>query len=500
MRTAPCERIAPMDESDGPQRTNPGFLQRVSLHSISLAVVLIVAAALRFYDLDRTSIWVDEAVSWKQAGKPFLKMLSTTARDNYPPLYNIILNFTITLFGDSETALRAPSALLGVGTVYLLYWLGTLLWDRTTGLIAALLLALSGFHVWYSTEARMYTLLSFTATLFVLTVVQATRRPNWVTLAGCAAAGTVLLYSHVYGSFIFAGVSLYVWAGLLVCASWVKLSWRGWIVSQAVAVALFLPWAFILLGRTRSIMGNFWIPEPTSSFVLKQLASLAGGTFALAAIGMFLVLSLVNVAALRTCVKRAEPTAPMSWLRVDWQSGMVLAWLIAPIMTGYLISIIGQPIFHGRYLIGALPAALLLAGRGVSLMSPRLLPFTLALVIGVLLPGLQHNLEKTRPDHRTAMQEFSVRYRPTDNVIYIGSKAPSQFYFREPVEKIYRYHNRENIPDDVIKLSNRFWLIAQQNSSALEEFVKRAERTHQVSFSITKDLRLYLFELAGAPR
>ena len=97
-------------------------------------------------------------------------MLAATARDNYPPLHNIILHFTIAMFGNPEMALRAPSALLGVGSVYLLYRVGALLWDRTTGLIAALLLALSGFHVWYSTEARMYTLLSFTATLFVLTV------------------------------------------------------------------------------------------------------------------------------------------------------------------------------------------------------------------------------------------------------------------------------------------------------------------------------------------
>ena len=52
----------------------------------------------------------------------------------------------------------------------------------------------------------MYALLAFTATLFVLTVVYATRRPNWLTLTGCAAAGTALLYSHVYGSFVFAGV------------------------------------------------------------------------------------------------------------------------------------------------------------------------------------------------------------------------------------------------------------------------------------------------------
>ena len=94
---------------------NPSFPHKISLHAIGLAFILIVAAVLRFYDLDRTSIWLDEAISWKQASLPFLEMLAATARDKNPPLHNIILNLTIALFGDSETALRAPSALLGVG-------------------------------------------------------------------------------------------------------------------------------------------------------------------------------------------------------------------------------------------------------------------------------------------------------------------------------------------------------------------------------------------------
>ena len=151
-----------------------------TIHSVGLVLVVLLAAGLRFHDLDRTSLWLDEAVSWQQASQPFLEMIAATARDNYPPLHNIILHVTIALFGDGETALRAPSALLGVANVYVLYLLGSALWDRTTGLIAALLLTVSGFHVWYSTEARMYALLAFTATLFVLTVVYATRRPNWL--------------------------------------------------------------------------------------------------------------------------------------------------------------------------------------------------------------------------------------------------------------------------------------------------------------------------------
>ena len=259
-------RRALMAGEDQNQGRILAFLVMLTFTSIGLVVVLIVAAVLRFYDLDRTSIWLDEARSWRQARQPFIEMLAATARDNYPPLHNIILHFTIALFGDSETALRVPSALLGVGTVYLLYRVGTLLWDRTTGLIAALLLALSGFHVWYSTEARMYALLSFTATLFVLSVIQATRRPNWMTLAGCAAAGTALLYSHIYGSFIFVGISLYVSAALLMRASWINVGWRGWIISQAVAVALFLPWADVLLDRAESSRRAFGSLNPRRRF------------------------------------------------------------------------------------------------------------------------------------------------------------------------------------------------------------------------------------------
>ena len=155
---------------------------------VGLALVLTVAAGLRFYDLGSTSIWFDEAVSWQQATLPFFRMLGATSHDAHPPLHNIILNATITLFGDSEIALRAPSALLGVANVYVIYRLGTVLWDRITGLFAALLLALSPFHIAYSSEARTYTLLAFTATLFVLTVVRALRSPSWATLAASAAA------------------------------------------------------------------------------------------------------------------------------------------------------------------------------------------------------------------------------------------------------------------------------------------------------------------------
>ena len=493
---------------DSLQTMNPSFPHKISLHAIGLAFILIVAAVLRFYDLDRTSIWLDEAISWKQASLPFLEMLAATARDKNPPLHSIILKLTIALFGDSETALRAPSALLGVGAVYLLYRLGTMLFDRATGLIAALLLALSGFHVWYSNEARMYALLSFTATLFVLTVVQATRRPNWATLAGCAAAGTALLYSHVYGSFIFAGVSLYVWAGLLVRASWIRVSWRSWIVTQVAAIGLFLPWAIILLKRAWGVVGEeTWIPEPTFAFVLEQLSALAGGELALLTLGMFAVLSAIEVAKFRTRLHDADATTATSWLRLDWRIGMVLVWLIAPVIIGYLISIAAQPLFYHRYLIGALPALMLLAARGLVSLSltvnRAVLMIALAIVVVVVLPDWQRNLQRNRDDHRSAMKEFSARYRPSDRVLYVNNaEPPSAYYFRNPVENAQIHNDPAKISDDDIRDAERVWLVVRKKKGgALNELLARAKRTHHVVYSMTKgQASLYLLEATGPAR
>ena len=376
-------------------------------------------------------------------------------------------------------------------------------------LVAALLLALSGFHVWYSTEARMYTLLSFTATLFVLTVILATRHPNRITLGGCAAAGVALLYSHIYGSFIFATVTLYVCAALLVRASWIKVCWRGWIISQATAVALFLPWAVLLFGRAREVLNGFWLPEPTPEFLLKQLSNLAGGKLALAAVGLFAVLSLVNIPALRSRFRQSynvAPTsrnaAPMSWLRLDWQSGIILVWLIAPTLIGYVISIASQPIFHGRYLIGALPAGLLLAARGLTLLPPRLMALALAITMLILLPDLRHNFEKTRPDHRTAMQEFAKRYETSDRVIYVGmAQIPSRYYFRDHIEKKTKYVNFSDIRTDEFGDDRRLWVIVRKKTGKpLTDFLAKMKETHRVLFAIISGRApVYLLERVAQP-
>lgn len=58
--------------------------------------------------------------------------------------------------GVSEWALRLPGAVIGAASVWLIFLLGRRVYGGAAGALAAGLLALNGFHLFWSQAARMY--------------------------------------------------------------------------------------------------------------------------------------------------------------------------------------------------------------------------------------------------------------------------------------------------------------------------------------------------------
>ena len=393
--------------------------------------ILALATWLRFYDLSRTSLWFDEAGSWQQASLPFLEMLSATARDNYPPLHNIILHFTIAAFGDSEQALRVPSALLGVATIYVLYKFGALLWGRSTGLIAALLLTLSGFHVWYSTEIRMYALLAFTATAFVLTAFYAAERTQTVHPRGERCGwNRSSLHSRL--------------RQLCFCRRQSRCSNcladpRRRVRCQHEALArhaMYPGRPFSALGalpsRTRASCGGEGILDPIPHSGVRVAAAFQSCRRPLGSHRAWDVCASV-IDQLQGCpwapfaspdrgtpVQRSSPgLALIGKLALSWPGSSYRSWPAISSLSPL------SPIFLARYLICSLPAFLLLAARGLTSLTRSRIAFAvcLGLAVAAPLPNLRFQaFERLRPDNRAAMREFSARYESSDVVLY----APKQ--------------------------------------------------------------------------
>jgi 4-amino-4-deoxy-L-arabinose transferase-like glycosyltransferase len=226
-----------------------------------LLIVLLLAAALRFYRLDGQSLWADEGNSVALAGRSLAGITYGAAYDIHPPLYYYLLHFWIQPFDSSEFAVRSLSAVIGILLVCLTFLLGRRLFDSWVGLVAAFLSAISPFQVYYSQEARMYILLAALSALsiyFFLRFMEAeaadTGRQQSLSLwAGFYILATVLaLYTHYSFPFILLVENL-------VYALWLNAEARRgqgrgrrrglvlrrtlrWAALQVAIVLFFLPW------------------------------------------------------------------------------------------------------------------------------------------------------------------------------------------------------------------------------------------------------------------
>ena len=281
--------------------------------ALLLVTVLVVAAALRLNDLDRTSLWYDEAVSWSQSTGSFTALLASVATDNYPPLHNIVLWLTIPVVGDGEAALRLPSALLGVGAVLLTYVVGKLLAGRGAGLSAAALLALSPFHIWYSTEARMYALLAACGLAYLLTTLTVLKNPSatWLTLL--VVSGALFLYSHVYAILTFASVgsvcAFFAVRDLVLRRPMLRSSAFKACLAMGISTLVFLPWLYLLAVRANSVAeAGFWIAFPNVQFLKTLIFGITGS------LALFWLLVCLAALCILPAPLRSRPQEPPSTL------------------------------------------------------------------------------------------------------------------------------------------------------------------------------------------
>lgn len=159
-----------------------GYLRNIfNKTNILLMVIIFLAAILRFCCLDKSGgLWYDEMVSYKEASQPNLLyvILYTLKTDVHLPLYSIFLHFWSKLFSFSDYSLRAFSAICGIITVLVSYFVGKELKSKETGLCCSLIFAINSFLIFYSQEIRNYSFLVLMSIMFLLFLLKIKNRPN----------------------------------------------------------------------------------------------------------------------------------------------------------------------------------------------------------------------------------------------------------------------------------------------------------------------------------
>jgi 4-amino-4-deoxy-L-arabinose transferase-like glycosyltransferase len=175
----------------------------------ALIVITVIGFFLRFYNLGYNSLWLDEASTYSISVKSFAEIWQVTAAGEFnPPLFYWVEHVMLML-GNNEIILRFIPALLGVLTIPLFYVIGKEFLDQNTGIIAAAACAMSPFLIYYSQEARAYSMMLFFVTLATIFFLKAMKSGSLTHWAFFGAFSALAFWSHFYAFVMIAALVLY---------------------------------------------------------------------------------------------------------------------------------------------------------------------------------------------------------------------------------------------------------------------------------------------------
>jgi mannosyltransferase len=165
--------------------------------------LVLLASLVRFGTLGAKGFWGDELSTVDLVHRSLGHMLTGIGNlESTPPLYYLISWAWVQIVPGTEVGIRALPALFGVALVPVAYWIGRELADARVATISAALVASNPFLVWYSQEARSYSLLALLAAVALLLAIRAVKRPSRHLYAGWALASALALATHYFAVFL----------------------------------------------------------------------------------------------------------------------------------------------------------------------------------------------------------------------------------------------------------------------------------------------------------
>lgn len=240
-RRLPGARFAPPALRDA--------VRSASVETWIVAALVVVAAVIRIVTIDNQSYWMDEALTAFEAKSSLGGMLGTVLHvETTPPLYFVLIWAWAHLFGTGEVALRAISTLSGIALVPIAYLAARELISRRAGVIAAALVTVNPFMIWYSQEARAYMLLTALCGASFLWFAKARREPTRANLTGWTIFSALALMTHFFAAFVVAPEALWL--------LWIA---RTRLAAAAVAVVGLTEVAMLPFAVSDTSHGTWWI-------------------------------------------------------------------------------------------------------------------------------------------------------------------------------------------------------------------------------------------------
>lgn len=409
-----------------------------------------VALILRLFHLGHQSLWVDEFLTWHTAAVGAPLAWQDVVRNDHGPLVQVLLHWWVRWAGDSEWALRLPSALASAATVPVFAALAACLLGPAALLPAAWAAALSPFLVWYGQEARNYAfaILFSTAAAWAAVRWHQTGRPRYGVAFVTAALAGVL--SNLNACLVLPPLVAYV------ALPHGGRPARPWVAGVALAVLLLFlsPWLVQYASQLawhRLIPGREALPAETP---LRAGTTFSPGaypfTLSVFSLGYTLGPTLSELhgktpwrAALAYWPTLSLGVLVFGWLAVRGLGRMArdpdrlalaLALLLVPVACVTYFALQNFKVFNPRYVASGLAGYYLILVAGWLTLGRRARLYAGAGILalwGFSLANLYFDPSYGKEDYRAAARWVAQNIHPEDDLIGAGSSGMLDYYWRD---------------------------------------------------------------------
>lgn len=177
-------------------------------HVVGIIALTVVGLILRLYHLDFNCIWGDELYTLMFSSTSLMNIWSSFMTDCHPPMFYWIEHF-ILLIGQDENFLRIIPALFGTLSIPAIYFAFREVFNENISFVSAILLTVSPFHIYYSQEARMYTMWLFLFLLSLYYFFKFVENPSKIGALKFGIISGVAFWVHFYAGLFFTLLILY---------------------------------------------------------------------------------------------------------------------------------------------------------------------------------------------------------------------------------------------------------------------------------------------------
>lgn len=426
--------------------------------NLTLIFIFIIGLVLRLYRLGANDLWYDEALSFNFAEN---LSFSYIIRDLHPPLYYLFLSSWIKIFGASELALRLPSVIFSAAAILVIYKIGEIVFNHKTGILAALIFALSPFQVWYAQEARSYALSVFLVSLAFMFLSQILYRDKMYFWKYFLAASLLAVLTEYINFLILLSVTpIFLFK---------KRLFKKWVSSWAIIFLGFSPYIYpFWMQISKLLKKGFWIPSPSLFSIIKTLKNFVLGYES--TLGIFLI--FFSFFAAFGVFKLLKDRPKLIFATLPFFSTIIVIFIIS--------KYIPRSIYLDRQLISVSIFYYILISSGILMINGRAIKILhISLIVIFLIFSLKDYYVRVLPGAKKPFKplaEFINSYKKEGDIIIFGTPAaiyvPLKFYYLRDMK--FYFFMAEADYGHIVRYSEDYYKVIDLREDMSKQKVKRA--------------------------